>query len=42
VLPADADDFEEGVLRVCALVLAGDPRVGKVPNVRNRKRGRSR
>jgi hypothetical protein len=40
VLPADADDFEESVLRACALVLASDPRVGKVPKARNRKRGR--
>jgi len=31
VLPADADDFEESVLRACALALAGDPRIGKVP-----------
>jgi len=38
VLPADADDFEESVLRACALVLAGDARVGKVPASRNRKR----
>ena len=31
VLPADAKDFEEAALRACELVLAGDPRIGKVP-----------
>jgi hypothetical protein len=34
VLPADAPDFEEGALRACELVLAGDPRIGKVPSSR--------
>jgi hypothetical protein len=40
VLPADADDFEESVLRACALVLASDPRVGKVPKAKYRERQR--
>jgi len=31
VLPADAPDFEATALRACELVLAGDPRIGKVP-----------
>jgi hypothetical protein len=39
VLPAAASDFEESVLRVCALVRAGDARIGKVPLP---KRARSR
>jgi hypothetical protein len=34
VLPADAPDFEEAALRACELVLAGDPRIGKVPGSR--------
>jgi len=34
VLPADADDFEEAALHACELVVAGDPRIGKVPGVR--------
>src|SRR6202049_3538416 len=34
VLPADSQDFEEAVLRACDLVLAGDPRIGKVPGAR--------
>jgi hypothetical protein len=36
VLPADAQDFEEAALRACELVLAGDPRIGKVPGQRAR------
>src|SRR5579859_1782262 len=31
VLPVDTPDFEEAVVRACDLVLAGDPRIGKVP-----------
>jgi hypothetical protein len=31
VLPAEADDFEASVLHACALVRAGDPRIGKIP-----------
>jgi hypothetical protein len=31
VLPADAPDFEEAALRACELVIAKDPRIGKVP-----------
>ena len=34
VLPADAEDFEEAALRACELVLAADPRIGKVPGAR--------
>ncbi|CAN5915843.1 hypothetical protein BH11MYX4_BH11MYX4_53970 [soil metagenome] len=33
-LPADGVDFEEEVLRACALVRAGDPRIGKIPKRR--------
>ncbi|XYI03572.1 hypothetical protein ACMHYB_28935 [Sorangium sp. So ce1128] len=35
VLPADAPDFEEAALRACALIRAGDPRIGKVPGQRS-------
>jgi hypothetical protein len=31
-LPAEHPDFEDAVLRACALVRAGDPRIGKVPS----------
>jgi hypothetical protein len=34
VLPADTPDFEESALHACDLVLAGDPRIGKVPKSR--------
>jgi len=34
VLPADAPDFEETVLRACELVHARDPRIGKIPKSR--------
>src|SRR6266851_5037928 len=38
VLPADAQNFEEAALRACELVLAGDPRIGKVPGARRASR----
>lgn len=31
ILPLDADDFEESVLKACQLVLKNDVRIGKVP-----------
>ena len=34
VLPADASDFEEAALRACDLIVAGDPRIGKIPGAR--------
>ena len=34
VLPVEAEDFEDCVLRACALVCEGDPRIGKVPKKR--------
>jgi len=37
VLPGDAPDFESAALRACELVLAGDPRIGKVPGARASK-----
>jgi hypothetical protein len=38
VLPVDAEDFEQSVLRACALVRAGDARIGKVPRPRKPKK----
>ena len=38
VLPAEAADFEEAALHACELVLAGDPRIGKVPGARRKAR----
>ena len=40
VLPADAPDFETAAMRACELVLAGDTRIGKVPDSRRRSRAR--
>ena len=40
VLPADAPDFETAAMRACELVLAGDSRIGKVPESRRRSRAR--
>jgi hypothetical protein len=37
VLPVDAPDFESATLRACELVLAGDPRIGKIPGARTSK-----
>jgi hypothetical protein len=34
VLPADAADFEQAALRACELIVARDPRIGKVPKPR--------
>ena len=38
VLPMEAADFEESALRACELVLARDPRIGRVPKPRRAKR----
>jgi hypothetical protein len=37
MLPVGSDDFEESVLRACALVIAGDARIGKVPSKKRKK-----
>lgn len=42
VLPVDADDFEEAVLRACAMVRAGDARIGKVPKPRRKGRPKAK
>ena len=31
MIPSDAPDFEEAALRACEMILAGDPRIGKIP-----------
>jgi hypothetical protein len=41
VLPADAPDFEEAALLACELVLARDPRIGKVPGTRRKSARKS-
>jgi hypothetical protein len=42
VLPMDAPDFEESALRACELVIAGDPRIGKIPQSRKRSTVKTR
>ncbi|HUK02879.1 MAG TPA: hypothetical protein VLW26_11415 [Steroidobacteraceae bacterium] len=42
VLPASAPDFEEVVRHACALILARDVRIGRVPKRRRRSRPRTR
>lgn len=42
VLPAESADFEAAALHVCDLVLAGDPRIGKVPGSRRRAGSKTR
>jgi len=40
VLPADAVDFEESAVHACELIIARDPRIGKVPASRKPKNSR--
>ena len=37
IVPAEADGFEEEVLCACALIRAGDPRIGKVPKAKKKR-----
>ena len=40
VLPIDAPDFEESAMRACEFIIAGDPRIGRVPKSRKPKHGK--
>jgi hypothetical protein len=40
VLPVDAPDFEESALAACDLIVARDPRIGKVPGARRASRAK--
>jgi hypothetical protein len=37
-LPSDHPDFEEHAITACELVLKNDPRVGKIPKAKKKKR----
>jgi hypothetical protein len=37
VLPSEEEDFEEAALRACEMVVAGDPRIGKIPGAKRSK-----
>lgn len=36
-IPKEEDDFEELVLKVCGLIVKGDPRIGKIPKPKKKK-----
>ena len=40
ILPVDAPNFEEAALRACDLILARDPRIGKIPKIPKAKKPR--
>lgn len=40
MLPADADDFETSVIKVCEMVKHGDKRIGKVPKERKSRKAK--
>jgi hypothetical protein len=42
LLPTDSEDFEHAALRACELVLARDPRIGKVPGDRRSARSKTK
>jgi hypothetical protein len=42
VIPTDAADFERAALDACALIAAGDARIGKVPKRRVKLRARAK
>lgn len=38
VLPSEEGDFESDALRLCAFILRRDPRIGKIPNSKKKKK----
>lgn len=38
IIPVDSDDFEDSVLLACSMVRARDPRIGKVPSAKKKRR----
>jgi hypothetical protein len=42
LVPADGPDFEAESLRVCGLILARDPRIGRIPKSRQSSPARKR
>jgi hypothetical protein len=41
VLPQEDEHFEEAALRACELILAGDPRIGKIPGAKRKSAAKS-
>lgn len=42
VLPVEAADFESAAIRACELILAGDPRIGKIPKRKTESAARAK
>lgn len=40
VIPSDSPDFEQSAMCACELVLAGDPRIGKIPKSRQARKSK--
>jgi hypothetical protein len=38
ILPESSEDFEASVIRACELIKKGDPRIGKIPGRKKRKK----
>lgn len=38
MLPIEADDFEKSVIKVCGFIVRGDPRIGRTPKQRKKKK----
>jgi hypothetical protein len=38
IIPEHADDFEESVMKICALLKRGDERIGNVPKSKKKKK----
>lgn len=39
IIPEQADDFEESVMKICALIIKSDPRIGNIPKSKKKKKG---
>lgn len=37
MIPEHADDFESSAIKLCELILLGDPRIGKIPKPKKKK-----
>lgn len=40
MLPEEADDFEQAVIKLCRLILMGDERIGTIPKPKKKKAGK--
>lgn len=37
IIPEEAGDFEESVMKICSLIRKGDPRIGSIPKAKKKK-----